>query len=273
VRVVGTHSLRRPACCSSAVSESRRSELCSANVRNRSKPDEWATSCENTHDGNNACLICVNHECEARTLMGDSMRKIFALLAAASLITIASPTSAATLLDVTNLPVESVIPQNFTFTATSASTKIDFQGYQVPGSITLVNLFLAATGTAPSAASNLLGLHYAYTPSSCASPFHAFEGSDPPAYGANNLNFEGACAGLYDSLAQTVNTTNGTAYTLSFSLSNSAAGSNGLRITATDPAATGAVPEPATWAMMLLGFSGIGFAMRRSRPRTPAQIA
>lgn len=26
-----------------------------------------------------------------------------------------------------------------------------------------------------------------------------------------------------------------------------------------------AVPEPATWAMMLLGFGGIGFAMRRSR--------
>jgi hypothetical protein len=27
----------------------------------------------------------------------------------------------------------------------------------------------------------------------------------------------------------------------------------------------GGVPEPATWAMMLLGFAGIGFAMRRSR--------
>ena len=30
----------------------------------------------------------------------------------------------------------------------------------------------------------------------------------------------------------------------------------------------GAVPEPATWAMMLLGFGGIGFAMRRRRKRT-----
>ena len=28
---------------------------------------------------------------------------------------------------------------------------------------------------------------------------------------------------------------------------------------------TGGVPEPATWAMMLLGFGGIGMAMRRSR--------
>ena len=38
---------------------------------------------------------------------------------------------------------------------------------------------------------------------------------------------------------------------------------------------TGPVPEPATWAMMLLGFGGIGMAMRRSRRRSGAlmQIA
>lgn len=41
---------------------------------------------------------------------------------------------------------------------------------------------------------------------------------------------------------------------------------------------SGAVPEPATWAMMLLGFGGIGFAMRRrrfelARPASPPPIA
>jgi hypothetical protein len=37
----------------------------------------------------------------------------------------------------------------------------------------------------------------------------------------------------------------------------------------------GSVPEPATWGLMLLGFAGVGFAMRRSRTVKPAlmQIA
>lgn len=34
-----------------------------------------------------------------------------------------------------------------------------------------------------------------------------------------------------------------------------------------------AVPEPATWAMMLVGFAGIGFAMRRRRTPALAQLA
>jgi hypothetical protein len=43
-----------------------------------------------------------------------------------------------------------------------------------------------------------------------------------------------------------------------------------------NPAGTPAVPEPATWAMMLLGFGGMGMALRRSRRRgkqTLMQIA
>jgi PEP-CTERM motif len=38
-------------------------------------------------------------------------------------------------------------------------------------------------------------------------------------------------------------------------------------------ASGGAVPEPATWAMMLLGFAGIGFAIRRWRQLKPLRIA
>jgi hypothetical protein len=36
---------------------------------------------------------------------------------------------------------------------------------------------------------------------------------------------------------------------------------------------TGAVPEPAAWAMMLVGFAGIGFALRRRRTVGVAQPA
>ena len=38
-------------------------------------------------------------------------------------------------------------------------------------------------------------------------------------------------------------------------------------------ATTTAVPEPATWALMLLGFGGIGMAMRRRRQPVLAQVA
>jgi hypothetical protein len=34
-----------------------------------------------------------------------------------------------------------------------------------------------------------------------------------------------------------------------------------------------AVPEPATWAMLLLGFIGLGVAMRRGRATSDAQVA
>jgi hypothetical protein len=36
---------------------------------------------------------------------------------------------------------------------------------------------------------------------------------------------------------------------------------------------TPSVPEPATWAMMLLGFGGMGMALRRSRKPALLQIA
>jgi PEP-CTERM motif len=36
---------------------------------------------------------------------------------------------------------------------------------------------------------------------------------------------------------------------------------------------TAAVPEPATWAMMLTGFGAIGYAMRRNRKSLSAKVA
>jgi hypothetical protein len=65
------------------------------------------------------------------------------------------------------------------------------------------------------------------------------------------------------------NLTSGTWYTFEYTANLPTAG---------DISGTGnfypAVPEPATWALMLLGFGGIGFAMRRQRRNTVlAQVA
>ncbi len=47
-----------------------------------------------------------------------------------------------------------------------------------------------------------------------------------------------------------------------------AAGGHSLTAFAQLGTGVGAVPEPATWAMMLIGFGGIGFSMRRRRRTT-----
>lgn len=57
-------------------------------------------------------------------------------------------------------------------------------------------------------------------------------------------------------------------YTLTINGNNSGAGSLGGSITIRQ-----AVPEPATWAMMLIGFGAVGFAMRRRRTPVLAQVA
>ena len=58
------------------------------------------------------------------------------------------------------------------------------------------------------------------------------------------------------------------AATGSIHLTNTEGWSNAVLYTAKP-----AVPEPATWAMMLLGFGGIGLTMRRNRKVALAQIA
>ena len=56
-------------------------------------------------------------------------------------------------------------------------------------------------------------------------------------------------------------------YTLTINGDNSSTGSLGGTVT------INAVPEPGTWAMMLLGFGAAGFAMRRRRAPVLAQMA
>jgi hypothetical protein len=50
-------------------------------------------------------------------------------------------------------------------------------------------------------------------------------------------------------------------------------GTRGTTSTFTGNISFAAVPEPGTWAMMLLGFGAVGFAMRRRRTPALAQLA
>jgi hypothetical protein len=45
-----------------------------------------------------------------------------------------------------------------------------------------------------------------------------------------------------------------------------------MRYSATFAATPGGVPEPATWAMLMLGFGGIGFGLRRAHRRSEAKF-
>jgi hypothetical protein len=49
-------------------------------------------------------------------------------------------------------------------------------------------------------------------------------------------------------------------------------GSSGVVLYQTGASSVGAVPEPSTWAMMLMGFGAVGYSMRR-RKRLVAQLA
>lgn len=176
-------------------------------------------------------------------------------LAASALVAIPTAASSTTLLDVTNIPNQSNTPTSFTFTAGSASTQLAIGGYNVPSFIDLTAIEVTLTG----GSTNLLGTTWTFTPGAPACTDASQPG--PGTFGTNNLHLGDVCVGDYDVFSQSFATTIGGSYTLSFLLSDNSS-PNGLRITASD-AQVGGVPEPAAWAMMLLGFAGIGLTMRR----------
>ena len=75
----------------------------------------------------------------------------------------------------------------------------------------------------------------------------------------------------FDNTPQLITATNGAQFTLAVNDVSVAAG-GAVQILSGQLQAV-AVPEPATWAMMLLGFAGIGMTIRRRRQPALAQIA
>ncbi|MCA1652700.1 MAG: PEPxxWA-CTERM sorting domain-containing protein [Sphingomicrobium sp.] len=181
--------------------------------------------------------------------------KLLAASALLSCVGFAAPASAAILLDQVNVAAQTNTATTLNFTAGSPTTTLSFAGFNVPSFITLTNIGLFASGSG----TNLLTNAFSFTAAPSGSLASQF--SDGTSVGA--LSFGGVSTGSYDIFSQSVGTTSGANYTLSFNLSSNGS-PNGLRISASD-ALDGAVPEPATWAMMLIGFGAVGFAMRRQK--------
>ena len=109
--------------------------------------------------------------------------------------------------------------------------------------------------------------------------------------GGSNCWYDGAVQ-AYDAISQTVATQIGDVYQISFNLNGGSTGTysrlstngdvtgtggNGIDVLAYAQAGlpiAGAVPEPSTWAMLLIGFAGLGFmACRRKNSRAQLRLA
>lgn len=192
------------------------------------------------------------------------MRMISKLLVIGGMLALAAASTqagAVTLLLI-NPAAQSNTSFSLTFTATATSTTLSVSGYQVPDSETVTINAVRRSGGA-----NLLGQTWVYTPA--ASGANAGQFSDNT--GVNSLAFAGVTPGVYDTFSQTFVTTVDSEYTYSFLFSNTDDNApSGFRVDVA--AAAGGVPEPASWAMMILGAAGVGGMMRRHQARVSTRV-
>ena len=150
------------------------------------------------------------------------------------------------------------------FTATGTSVTLTDAGYQVPGFTDFIHNSVAASG----GGANLLSQTWVFTPAASGSDTSQFNDGTS----VNALSFGGVVEGSYDQYSQTFATTPGTTYAYSFDIPNFAGNPNGFSVSVTN-ATVGAVPEPSSWAMMILGFVGVGaMAYRRRKNGAAAPI-
>ena len=183
-----------------------------------------------------------------------------ALTATAIYAAAAAPASAAMLM-LKDQPTQLNTPETLVFTATSTESILTDQGYQSNDIETLTSNMLTLLGGGP----NLLGKTWQHTfATSGSNAFTYNDGTLVPALGFAAQNK------MLDTYSQMFATVPGDTYTYTFNYSNNTAGHgfmpSELVVTLT------AVPEASTWAMLLLGFAGLGFASYRVR-RAAASIA
>jgi hypothetical protein len=164
-----------------------------------------------------------------------------------------------TLLTLMNPPGQSDTPYSFSFEAGGAfPIYLTVQGYQVPAFEQVTNNVVSdSLGD-----SQLLGQNWTFYPAQFGSDTDQYD--DGGGTGANGLNFGAVTPPYVDSYQQVFNSTvSGEIFTYSFDFSNdSASEPSYLRVSV---GTTSAIPEASTWAMMVLGFVGLGFAARRGR--------
>jgi hypothetical protein len=214
------------------------------------------------------------------------------------------PPPAGAILDLNGQPItNNQQSYSVSFTATVADTAITFAFRQDPSYVSFSNASLTDLTTS---SSNLLangefsGGIYTNNGNSAtpigwiyANIYGAAAGgrvNSGCGVGGSNCWYDGAVQ-AYDAISQTVATNIGDTYQISFNLNGGSGGfysdlstngnvtgtgGNGIDVLAYAGAGlpvAGGVPEPSTWAMMLMGFAGLGFAARRNARKTVSLAA
>jgi len=162
------------------------------------------------------------------------------------------------LLSLTDMPYTETL-YDLDFVANASTTTLSVAGYDVNG------VWVAASNSVTSSGGggNMLGGVWTFVAAPSGSDALPLDdGTAVPA-----LGFGGVTIGSYDTFSQTFATAPGAEYVYEFMFFNDLVPENapsGLLVTTS----ASAVPEPSTWAMMLIGFVGLGFASycRKSKP-------
>jgi hypothetical protein len=181
-----------------------------------------------------------------------------ALTAAAIYSAAAVPAGAAT---VTLTDHSSENDVTLAFTATATESFVLVQGYQVNDIETVSNNMVTLSGGGP----NLLGSTWQQGFAAIGSNSFTFPDGTVPGLGFSAINPPDV-----DTFYQAFATVVGQSYTYSFDYANNTGGTG---LSPSELVATASsVPEASTWAMLLLGFAGLGFAGYRVR-RAAGSIA